>query len=223
MTKKLFILLLSVLFHNLVYSQTQAITEDGDTIYIYNNGTWSYEPQDDMPLLENDMGFLADELQLDTIKGEFFIPKSANKTLKNSRGQFIIKYNSALWERVPPATLNDEAEFALQSKTTDLWCIVISEETEIEASSLFKIARQTMEDNTGATTEIVKSEVRKVNGYDVVRGTLRANLSGISFMFDTYYFSNELGSVQFTIWTGDNIWKKNEKRILELLNGFQVL
>lgn len=204
-------------------AQTRAVTEEGDTIYVYDNGTWTYELLDEMPSVLNELSYLEQELKIDTIYDAFSTPKTSNKTLKNSRNQFIVKYDDSIWKRVPPATLNDDAEFALQGKNTDVWCIIISEETPIESDKLFKIAKHNMKENTGADADILITELRTVNNAPVIRGTLKASFSGIDFIFDSYYFSNESGSVQFTTWTSDQLWKKNEGLILDLLNGFEII
>lgn len=204
------------------YGQTLAITEHGDSIYVYDNGTWSFELLEEMPNTESDLAFLSSELSIDTLSKEYKYTSKAKKQAKNARGQFTIKYDENTWKRVPPATLNGEAEFAFQSKTTDIWCVVISEITPIAADKLFRIAIKNMEESTGSTPEILKTEQRTVNGQQLIRGVLRANFSGIDLIFDTYYFSNDLGSVQFTTWTSATIWKSNESDILDFLNGFVV-
>lgn len=220
MTKNLSLLLTLLLFSIClsVNGQTIAVTENGDTIYVYNNGTWSFEILDQMPVV-NEFSFLETELPIDTITTEFLVSKNAKKQIKNAHDIFTIKYNDKLWQRLPPANLNDEAEFAFKSRKQDIWCVVISEETPIEADKLLRIAKKNMEDNTGGEVQIVKTELRKVNGQEVVRGVLKANFSGISFTFDTYYFSNEKGSVQFTTWTSDQVWERSKAEISELLNG----
>lgn len=205
-----------------VKSQTRAVTDDGDTIYVYNNGTWSFELLEGMPEQVNEFAYLSSKLSIDTIATEFKVPENAKKQVENDIGQFFIRYDDKLWKRVPPATLNEDAEFAFQSKLSDIWCVVISEETPIESDKLFRIAKKMMEENTGEEPKIIKTELRKVNGEQLLRGVMNANFSGISFIFDTYYFSNDLGSVQFTTWTSDKVWEKNESSILELLNGFIV-
>jgi hypothetical protein len=201
--------------------QTRAVTEYGDTIYIYNNGTWSFEQLDETPELD-ELAFLTAELKIDTLDSDFSYSPKNKKEVQNTQGQFTIKYNDEQWKRVPPATLNDDAEFAFQSKKSDIWCIVISEETPIEADKLYRIAKKTMGENSGTEPKVIKTELRKVNGTEVIRGVLEASFSGITFIFDSYYFSNELGSVQFTTWTSNKVWERNESHILEMLNGFIV-
>lgn len=65
---------------------------------------------------------------------------------------------------------------------------VVTEETEIAPDKLLRIAKKTMEVNTGAEVEIKNVECRNVNGEDIIRGTFVANFSGLTFVFDTYYF-----------------------------------
>jgi len=202
-------------------SQTQAITTEGDTIYVYNNGTWSYELLDEMPIV-NEFEYLNAELVLDTIKTPFKFSDKTNKEVINASGQFRIKYDGKVWKRVPAATLNEEAEFGFESKSSDIWCVVISEETPIETTTLFKIAKKTLEENSGAEAKIIKTELITVNGAEILRGVMNISFSGISFMFDSYYFSNEKGSVQFTTWTSAEVWKKTEQDIQDFLHGFVV-
>ena len=203
------------------FAQTVAVTEYGDTIYVYDNGTWSFDLLDVMPEV-SELDFLDTKLTLDTISTPFTVNKQAQKEIENKTKQFKVKYNEKVWKRVPPATLNDDADFAFEAKNKDIWCVIIAEETEISKENLFRIAKNTMAENTGASTKILKTEIRNVNGTEVLRGVLNAEISGISFVFDTYYFSNEKGSVQFTTWTSDKIWESNESMIVELLNGFIV-
>ena len=204
------------------FSQIKAVTEKGDTIYVYNNGKWSYEPQE-FNESKSQFDYFSYELKVDTARTSFTKPELSKKEVQNQNGQFSIYYDESKWKRVPAATLNEDAEFAFQAKESDVWCVVISEETAIEKDALIKIAKKTMEDNTGSPVTINHVEYRVVNGKPVIRGLLAANFSGISFMFDTYYYSDERGSVQFVTWSSDQIWKKNQDLIENLLNGFQVL
>ncbi len=219
MEKRLLIFFLSI---NCFISNAQeiAVTQKGDTIYVYNNGTWSFDLLEEAPPVFNELDYLNEELKIDEIEGTFKYSDKVSKEVTNEMELFTIKYNPSVWKRIPPATVNDDAEFAFQNIDTDIWCIVISEETSIAPDKLFKIAKKSMEDNIGSKTKVIKTESRNVNGHKVIRGALLADVSGISFIFDSYYFSNEKGSVQFTVYTSDKLWKKNEQDILEFLNGF---
>lgn len=204
------------------FSQIKAVTENGDTIYVYNDGTWSYELRESSSQ-QGMMDFLNEAIDVETLNSTFTTPSTSKDKVKNAMDQFQIFFNSEEWRRVPPATLNDEAEFAFEAKFSDVWSVVISEETPIEKETLFKIARKNMEDNTGAKPETISLTQFKVNGHDILRGVMRASFSGITFVFDTYYFSDERGSVQFTTWSSEAVWKKNEVKIQDLLKGFEVI
>ncbi|MDU8885760.1 hypothetical protein RXV94_06280 [Yeosuana sp. MJ-SS3] len=217
---QLFSLLLFIFSLNII-GQTQAVTVEGDTIYVYNNGAWSYELLDEMPII-NEFEYLEAELAIDTIQTPFQFSDKTNKEVINASGQFRIKYDGKAWKRVPAVTLNEEAEFGFESKSSDIWCVVISEETPIETTMLFKIAKKTLEENSGAEAKIIKTELITVNGAEVLRGVMNISFSGISFIFDSYYFSNEKGSVQFTTWTSAEVWKRNENEIQDFLHGFVV-
>ena len=70
---------------------------------------------------------------------------------------------------------------------------------------------------------VKKVELRLVNGEELIRGVFNIEVTGLSFVFDAYYYSDEMGSVQFMAWTGDKLWENYENEIIELLNGFIVL
>lgn len=207
-------------FENLE-AQVKAVTEIGDTIYVYNDGTWSYDLNDDFSNT-NQLDYLNDEISIDTINTTFFTPPNSESSVSNNLIPFTIHYDNKKWKRIPPGSLNEDAEFAFQHRELDIYSIVIPEETTIDSDMLLRIARKTMEENTGSSTSILKAELRKVNNSSVVRGVLNSKYSGISFIFDSYYYSNENGSVQFTVWTSDKVWKREEEEILELLNGFET-
>ena len=49
MNLKLRLFLTCLLTTPFLFAQMKAVTEKGDTIYVYNNGTWSYEKLDVAP------------------------------------------------------------------------------------------------------------------------------------------------------------------------------
>ncbi|MCB0640522.1 MAG: hypothetical protein KDC44_02745 [Phaeodactylibacter sp.] len=204
-----------------LFAQIKAVTERGDSIYVFNDGTWSFTMDGDDEDLYDDMGlFNIRPLEIDTLSTRFTYPRSASKKIESEKGFFTIRYDEGLWKRVPPGELNDDAEMAFESRVNDIYCIVISEKIEIGAENIVQIAIENMEETTGTPVDIIKIEKRTVNGVDVLRAVLGASYSGIEFIFDSYYYSSEAGTVQFTTWTGRNLWRGYEAEILDLLNGF---
>lgn len=204
----------------LSFAQKQAITEDGDTIYIFNDGTWSYSP-DDFEFGE-DMAYLSEEIVLDTIETIFTTPKNAKKKLTSKLGFFSFYFDEKKWKRIPVGQLNEDGEFGFQHRNNDIYCVIISEEIEIGLENIYRIARNNLSTNSTEDVETVVTELRNVNGEDLIRGSFNATFAGIKMTFDSYYYSNQLGTIQVVSWTGQNIYNKHQEDIEEMLNGLVI-
>jgi|GEM_PF-1279476 len=202
--------------------QMIAVTEEGDTIYVYSDGTWSFEL--DKPFEPDDIfgGALDIELQIDTILEKQFFSKKADKEISTSIGQFDFKYENSIWKRVPPVEYNEDAEFAFEHRERDIWGILITEETEIGKENIFKIAIQSLEENLKTEVQIINCQSINVNGSDLLRGTFAMQISGIDFVFDNYYFSDERGTTQFSVWSSSNMWKKYESTVKDFMSGLII-
>ncbi|MEM7103704.1 MAG: hypothetical protein AAF502_11270 [Bacteroidota bacterium] len=216
--------ILLIIFSCLIFSQNlcaqiQAVTEYGDTIYVFDDGTWNFTGEKATLADDYDLSYLDEVLTFDTSTVQYNHNPTGKRTLKSKYGFFDIFYDEDIWERVPPAQLNDEAEFAFVAKESDIWCVVIAEEIEVGLENVVKIAMNNMREYTGGEIDLRQLEVREVNGFEVVKGVFALNFSGLDFIFDSYYYSDENGTVQFTTWTGANVHEKYEPAIEELLNG----
>ncbi len=205
------------------YAQTKAITVEGDTVYLYNDGTWSYDLMEYMIGDSQDPFFQETEFEIDSLFTALYHPKESKKELTSKYNQIKIRYNDSEWGRVAAGTLNEDAEFAFEHKQKDIWSIVICEETEIGAENILKIARSIMAENTASDVQVLKAEWLTINGTPVLRGVLKAQFSGIEFVFDSYYYSDSRGTTQFTTWTSSNLWERYATDIRKMLNGLIVL
>ncbi|MEO1624875.1 MAG: hypothetical protein AAFV25_06940 [Bacteroidota bacterium] len=217
-TKMFFALLLGCSMSFWAEAQTRAVTEKGDTIYVYNDGTWSYDELS----LENshELGFLGKDIDLDTISTPFLVSPTANKEIKSDLGFYSVKYDSKIWKRMPPGAFNEEAEMALKGSKTEIYFISIAEEIEVGTENLLKIALNNVRENTGGEVEVLKSEIRTVNGTELAHTVFKLKASGLNLIFAAYYFSNASGTVQLTAWTGSNLYDRYKDKMEELLNGF---
>lgn len=221
MKKQLFTLFFSIIFLIPAFAQIKAVTEKGDTIFVYNDGTWAFD-DDEESLVKEEFNFLDEVLLIDTLSTKFTVNKKTNKEISTKYDFFKIKYDKDKWKRVPPGGLNAEAEFAFLGVDKDIYCIVISEEIEVGQENLVKIARNMMAENTGSQIKVLKTELRNVNGTDIIRAVSRVNLNGLNLTFDTYNYSGSNGSVQFSTWTSTNLHEKYESEILDFLNGIFI-
>lgn len=223
MNKLLITIFLSLFIGTHSFGQLKAVTEKGDTIFVYDDGTWSFEEEERVSGLDEEFSFLNEVLQIDSVDTKFSFGEDANKEIESQFKFFKIKYDSELWKRVPPASFNPEAEFAFKAKGKDIFCVIISEEIEIGQENIVKIARKMMRDNTGSAVTPLKTEARNVNGVDLIRAVNAIDLNGMNLVFDSYYFSDPSGTVQFSVWTAKNLYGKYESDIVDLLNGLVIL
>jgi len=214
--------LLTLSLVNVAWGQTVAVTEYGDTVYLYADGSWTYDLLDDY---EDEMDALFGKplTVQDTVDTPYTAPSNTNKQVENSFDMFEVRYNGNAWSRVPAGTLNGDAEFAWESKRTDLYSVVISEETPIAQDYLFTIARDNMKEATANPVEVLTLEAVTVNDVPMLHGVMRAQVTGVDFVFEGYYYSDDRGSVQFITWTSERIWESNRKHIRDMLNGFVVM
>ncbi|MFN7014170.1 MAG: hypothetical protein ACK4ON_07875 [Bacteroidia bacterium] len=205
---------LFLIVHSLT-GQIRAVTEKGDTLLIYRDGTWEYLDEDQQ-LMPTEVSY-----SLDTIRQLFTVLPSSAKALRSELDFFNIKYNPEVWERVPEGTINEDAEFAFKAKLGDVYGLVISEEAGFDAEGLFQIAMENMKESVDEL-KVLSADVRKVNGKDCISAVVKTKTKGLPLIFHSYYFSGEKGSIQFTTWTVENLYAKYQNMILELLNGLVI-
>lgn len=202
-------------------AQVRAVTEDGDSIYVYDDGTWTYE------LKEENEGNPFEELldinvQFDTSTTPFTKPENAKQKITSKFEFFDLYYNSDDWERVPPGKINAEAELAFKHKKTDIYSTVITEEIEIGVGMTYKVAIMNAEEGSGNPVKVLKKEIRNVNGVEMLHTVFEANFAGFEATFVNNYYSGEFGTVQILTWTSTNIVDKYYQDMLDLINGFEL-
>jgi hypothetical protein len=196
-------------------AQEYAVTETGDTIIIFMDGTWTYADG----TVSNLFNF---EIKFDTSDQEYTVLPSAHKTIKSDLEFFKVLYDPNTWKRIPPGELNDEAEMAFEGNGFDAYGVVISEEVEIGSENIFKIAMDNMAEFLGSQPEVLTAEIRKVNGTELILGIFKLEFEGMKITYQAYYYSSPKGTVQFTTWTGSNVYEKYSSKLDELLNGLII-
>ena len=207
----LFLLLFS--FGVVASGQELAVTERGDSVMLYGNGTWDY--------YENYLkGYDADD-QIRTNPDPFIKPASSRKKIYGSNKAYELWYNDQKWERIPVGKLNADADIALQYLKGDVYAMVIYEEMEIPMKNLIQIA---VDNAIGVAPDIhmVDKEYREVNGNSLIWMRMNGTTQGMKMSYYSYYFSNETGTCQFHVFTGEKLIDKYIKDVQDLLNGFIV-
>ena len=205
MKKASFSLFICVIFAFASQAQKKAVTENGDEVILYDNGTWKY---------------------INTPEAQDLIKVNPVIFSKNKASTFLLKSKkSGLGFWVDPkkwnigkGVNNSDAEFEMHLKGQSVDGYILTEETEIALESLRDIALMNGR-KSAPDLEIIHQEFRTVNNLKVLYLNMVGTTSGLKFTLDGYYFSNANSIVQFVVTSLPASGKKYATEINELLNG----
>jgi hypothetical protein len=192
---------------NLTQAQQKGVTETGEDVILFEDGTWKYQNEDD--ILKN---------EIPTNPNIFEKDNQSTFLLKSSRLNVGVYLNPKIWS-FKKATDNPEAEYELQLKGEDLYGLLITEKVEIPLESLKSIALENGK-TAAPDLKIVKEEYRNVNGLKTLLLQLNGTIQGIKFSYYGYYFTSINGTVQFITYTSQNLIDSYRPESEKLLNGF---
>jgi len=211
---KKFLLLLSLTTG--VYAgnaQTKAITDVGDEVLLYANGTWKYagekkhpSPHDSLMAL-NKTAFTRDKLATFLVKS-----KTINAGVYITPGE---------WEFEKSAP-NAPSEYRFRLKALDSYAFIITEKVEVPFENLRDMVLGNAQ-KRAIDVEMIKNEYRMVNGVKVLSLEYKGTVNGIHFIWFGYFYSSSAGTVQLVTGTVDNLFYPNYKTLENFLNGFVVL
>lgn len=204
--KILMMLCLLVLNTNLITAQIAAITESGDQVILFQDGTWKYveeEKNENQEIVLNEQKFEKNE------KATFLV-----KSKKVNIGVWI---NAKEWTFLKAAD-GEAAEFQFQRKEEDLYAMLITEKIQIPIETLKGIAVQNAK-SVSPDIKVTKEEYRIVNGTKVLMMQMSGTVQGMKFSYYGYYYSNPRGTIQFLSYTGENLFETYKGEMELLLNG----
>ncbi len=204
--KTLYAILL-ILLATTIYASQKAITDTGEEIIIYSDGTWKYpnnSRQNAGPIKFN--------------KNTFRRPKAASFLLKSKTNNSAYWINTHKWSFSKAKDKTEAAEYKFQLKGKDLYGMAITEEIEIPIQSLTDIAFSNAKD-AASDIKLLKKEFRTVNGKKVIYMEMGGTLQGMKITYLGYYYSDASGTTQFLTYTGTNLVGKYKSEITGFLNG----
>jgi len=208
--KKVFIVGLIVLFATITKAQINAITETGDEVVLYNDGTWKYL---------NDSTFEASEIPIND--KQFVKGKNSTFLIKSTKLNIGIWMDPKSWS-FTKGTLEDASEFEFEKKGEDLYAMLISEKIQIPIETLKIVALQNAK-RVSSDIELVQEEYRNVNGIQVLMMQMKGTLQGMKFSYFGYYYSNSNGTIQLLAYTSENLFDNYKQDIELFLNGLTEL
>jgi len=190
----------------LIYAQINAITETGDEVILYDDGTWKYLN--------------------DSIIENVVIPINEKEFLKDKKSTFLVKskkINIGIWINPKSWSFtkgieNDAFEFKFQKKGDDLYAMLISEKMQIPIETLKGIAVENAK-KVAPDIKVIKEEYRNVNGIQVLMMQMVGTIQGLRFTYYGYYYSNNNGIIQLLTYTSENLFPNYLNDIEEFLNG----
>lgn len=202
--------LLCLFTYCLVFSQQRAVTENGEEVILYDNGSWTYENEEEITHKE-----------IPTNPSLFEKGKESTFLLKSNKMNMGFYLNPKTWS-FKKATENEDAEYEFQIKDGDLYGMVITEKMEVPLESLKSIAVNNGK-KVAPDLKIEKEEYRTVNGLKVLLLKMNGTTQGIKFTYYGYYFSSAQGSLQFITYTSQNLIDSYIPEAEKLLNGLVEL
>jgi hypothetical protein len=207
--KKLCLSLFFISTITIISAQEKAVTEKGEEVILYADGSWSY--------LDSE----SEVKEIPENKKAFKKSKNASFLLKSSRVNLGFWLDPKKWS-FKKAANNEDAEYELQLRDGDLYGMIITEKVEVPLEALKDIA---IENGRAVAPDlkIVKEEYRTVNGTKVLLIQMNGTTQGIKFSYYGYYYSNSNGTIQFVTYTSQNLLDTYVNDCEELLNGIVVI
>ncbi len=204
-------------------AQEIAVTESGDSIFIYDDGTWSYDLKaQSKGMEENVLKFQTLDLSIENHGRKFTLPSQTLKKIDKDSEFYKISYNPSNWKRVPPATINPIASYTFGDESKGIYAMLIAENIEMGTENIYKFALQHAETNAGAAPKVLRSEWVMVNGVKMINGEYDVNLNGLKFTFNSLFYSTEKGTIQLMTWTFTNQYTANKPMLEEILAGLEI-
>ena len=191
-----------------VFCQTKAITEIGDEVVLYEDGTWKYiSAPIETEILVNPL--------------EFNKPESSTFLVKSKIAKFGVWISPKVW----PFTKSEEGEsteYEFQMRKQDLFAMAVVEDVEMPLKTLRTVA---IENAMSAAPDlvVVNEEYRKVNNIRLLHMEMDGSIQGIKFKYYGYYYSGEEGTIQLIAYSYGKTAEKYITIMEELINGLTIL
>lgn len=193
-----------------IFSQTTAIIPTTlKEVILFDNGTWKFANNSD----ENSP----------KINNRFSRPTTSDFLVKGQKLKYGIWVNKNKWShfKIKPEE-NSPAEYKFRLNGEDAYGMVIPEKIKVPLEFLVEYAVDNAR-KIAPDVEITAQEDRVVNGINVRFIQLEGHIEGVNFVYLSYYYSSDIGVIQFITYTAKNLWKQYQRDMENLLNGMVIL
>ncbi|MFZ1677448.1 MAG: hypothetical protein WBP41_09250 [Saprospiraceae bacterium] len=192
------------------YAQQSAVTQTGEEVTLYDNGTWTYVNKDSIN---------ADEILTNPEK--YARSDKSSFLLKSTRLGIGCYLDPKKWS-FKKGEETEAAEYEINDIANGLYGMMITEKLDLPLESLANIALDNARD-AAPDVKIIKKEYRYVNGLKVLMMRMTGTIQDIKFSYYGYYYSTSGGATQFLVYSSEEIVDQHISDIEDLLNGFVVV
>lgn len=200
------------LFSIATFSQITAVTETGEQVFLYEDGTWKWE---------NEERNVEKPSTISVNEAVFGKPKASTFLVKSKKTKFGFWLDPKKWKFTNQGD-NESAEYQFQLKGEDLYGMAIVERMEIPLVQLKDVAINNAI-NVAPDLKVTKTEYRFVNDLQVLHMQMEGTIQGMQFVYYGYYYSNAGGTVQLITYTSKNLFDTYKPVSEDFLNGLIVL
>ena len=183
---------------------TNATTDDGRAVTLFDDGTWKYKEKSEKP----------------TAKGEHFRPADSTAFVESKKGFVKLWYNPNKW-KVKATRSNASSEFEFEHEKGDAYAIVIIERMSMTSDALRGVVVTNWQ-SADKNAKVVLEEQRSVNGIRVLVLQAEVTASGIPFKFYGYYWSDKPGTFQIALYTSENLFDEFVDDFTDFLDGVET-
>lgn len=203
-------LILAMVLVSVSTAQIIGLTETGDEVLLYKDGTWKYKNAE-----------AAAELEIVTNNTPYVKDENANFLSKSSKVNVGVWIDTKKWsfEKADP---NDAAELKFNKKNDDIYGMLITEKMGVPVETLADVAYQNAVE-AAPDVEITKKEYRTVNGLKVIMMQMMGTIQEIKFVYFSYYYATDNGAVQMIAYTSQNLFEEYKDEMEKLINGLVEL
>jgi hypothetical protein len=191
-------------------AQVKGVTEDGNDVILFDDGTWKFVNESDAQTLE----------KIDENPAVFGKSKDQSALLKSSRLDAGLYYNPKKW-RISSQAVGSHIEYFLRDKNAEnpLFGFITTEKLQItDLKSLKNLMLANIQRNVDFF-RLKQSEYRTVNGLKVLYLRYAANVKGLDFEYGTYYYLTNSGYCAVVFYSAQSEFEKNAAAAEQFLNG----
>ena len=212
-----FTFILFISFSSHANEGVDAITEDGQGVVLYSNGTWAFKLEPIPPQAQKT------KIVKKIPSSPLPVKNKAAKikpTLKGQHNAYKITYDNTVWKKTHSAA-NDDAEIQLEHKAGNGYAMVIFDRSPISLEDLKKQVLTTMR-SVASKVEIISEEKKRIKNHQIMALKINSIIENTPFSYFNYYASGEWGTIQFVTYTATALMADYEADFAALLDGLTI-